>query len=90
MMMRDCPMRTDRKILAVKLCMCLITVLITLVIWVASVMMITGNMDPIFDDAERDGFIGLLTLCMFLQWVKGIYEKKTATVKSSDNGTKRV
>lgn len=80
-------MRTDRKILTARLCICLITVLITLIIGVASVMMISGYMDPIFDDAERDGLIGLLTLCMFLQWVKEIYEKMTATIKSSDSGT---
>lgn len=80
-------MRTDRKILALRLSLCLMTVLITLVIGIASVMMISGNMDPIFNDAERDGLIGLLTLCLFIQWVKGIYEKMTDTVKSSDNGT---
>lgn len=80
-------MRTDRKILTVKLCVCLITVLITLVFGVASMMLISGNMDPVFDDAERDGLIILLILCMFLEWTKGIYEKMTATVKSSDNET---
>lgn len=86
-MMGDCLMTNDRNILTVRLCMCLITVLITLIIGIASVMMITGNMDPIFDDAERDGLIGLLILCMFLKWVEGVYEKMTATVKSSDSGT---
>lgn len=80
-------MRTERKVLSARLCLCLVTVFITLVIGVASVMMIAGYMDPIFDDAERDGLIGLLTLCIFLQWVGGIYEKMTAAVKSSDSGT---
>lgn len=80
-------MTTERKVLVMRLYLCLMTVLITLIIGVASVMMISGNMDPIFDDAERDGIIGLLTLCMFLQWVKGIYEKITDTAKSSDSGT---
>lgn len=79
-------MTTERKILVLRLYLCLITVLITLIIGVASVMMISGNMDPIFDDAERDGLIGLIILCMFLQWVRGIYDKIT-TVKSSDNVT---
>lgn len=80
-------MRNDRKIVTARLCLCLITVLITLIIGVASVMMVAGYMDPVFDDAERDGLIGLLTLCMFLDLIKGIYEKMTSTVKSSDNGT---
>ena len=80
-------MTTERKVLVLRLYLRLMTVLITLVIGGASVMMVSGNMDPIFDDAERDGIIGLLTLCMFLQWVKGIYEKMTDTVKSSDSDT---
>ena len=79
-------MRTNREILTVKLCMCLIMALTTPVM-IASVILVLGYMDPIFDDAERDGIIGLLTLCMFLQWIKGIYEKITTTVKSSDSGT---
>ena len=80
-------MRTEHKVLSARLCLCLITVFITLVIGTASVMMIAGYMDPIFDDAERDGLIGLLTLCMFLDLIKEIYEKMTAAVKSSDNET---
>lgn len=79
-------MRTDREILTVRLCMCLIMVL-TIPVMVASVILVLGYMDPIYDDAERDGIIGLLTLCMFLQWIKGIYEKISDTVKSSDSDT---
>lgn len=80
-------MRSDRKMATARLCLCLVTVFVTLVIGTASVMMVAGYMDPIFDNAERDGLIGLLTLCMFLKWVGGIYEKMTAAVKSSDSGT---
>lgn len=80
-------MRTDRELLSARVCLCLMTVFITLVIGTASVMMIAGYMDPVFGDAERDGLLGLLTLCMFLQLVLRIYDKMTDTVKSSDSGT---